>query len=630
MVIPLRIPLRIAFGRPLWTPRRAWCRTALAYQLQVALPRSIHCTVTTSHSSQTTTTSANGKTSTTTTPCSSVRLRKYRLSEGPTGRQTLEFCPTLQTWRPVPPSSSSSTKDTPASSPPLSFRSSLNDIPAWFHRHVVVHFLPARYPYSVASGYASYAQYSFVASVAGSASLVLSTQTLLLAVGVVGSSSPASASVLAGAWNWVLKDGMGQLGGVLFASRVGQSQWLDVYPKQARLVSAVCLDLANGMELLTPLLILSPTTASTGAAAAGFGLTSSQGVLIVASLANVLKNIGFLTASASRAALHQALTTTTTTTATSSSNHAGGGSHNLADVTAKAGTQAMAAGLLGTAVGLAVSASLLAVGSTATEHYYSYLAACGMLSLVHQGCTYASVQQVPLPFWNRPRLEQVLQHIMVQQQQHQRDNHHHGTPTNVEVWSPTQVAHREPLWQGVWWWSSSLSSCWLTIGSPFVDGRNSETQKEEEWSKLIQDPWCQTDGYLLQLQRDDTHDKTATKIHLTFWDHVTGPGMILGVWHAHLLHQLVLLSTITDASTTNNNNTNQTTTTTPNQQDQALLEESYRMVQGQRDHVLQEMNRVGWRMDVSSISVEPAHAVRLAWVQVEQEKEDTTNTTNNK
>jgi len=53
---------------------------------------------------------------------------------------------------------------------------------------VITHFLPARYPDSIAPGYAHFAGFCFCASVAGSAGVALSTQTLLLAVGVVGSS----------------------------------------------------------------------------------------------------------------------------------------------------------------------------------------------------------------------------------------------------------------------------------------------------------------------------------------------------------------------------------------------------------------------------------------------------------
>jgi hypothetical protein len=77
-------------------------------------------------------------------------------------------------------------------------------------QQVTKFLLPAQYPASVASGYLPFSLLAFGASVAGSGGMVLSTQTLLLAVGVVGSES--SATVMAGALNWVLKDGMSLIG----------------------------------------------------------------------------------------------------------------------------------------------------------------------------------------------------------------------------------------------------------------------------------------------------------------------------------------------------------------------------------------------------------------------------------
>lgn len=66
---------------------------------------------------------------------------------------------------------------------------------------LINHFLPARYPYSVCPSYTTYASYCFLGSVAGSSAMVLSTQALLIAVGV----GTHSAAPLAGALNWVMK-----------------------------------------------------------------------------------------------------------------------------------------------------------------------------------------------------------------------------------------------------------------------------------------------------------------------------------------------------------------------------------------------------------------------------------------
>jgi len=112
--------------------------------------------------------------------------------------------------------------------------------------------------------------------------MVLSTQALLLAVGV----GSACAAPFAAALNWVMKDGIGQLGGVIFASRhMGSS--IDSDPKRWRMVAALSQDVATLLEILCPLF-------------PGY-------LLCIASMVGIGKNISFLTASASRAAIHQSL-----------------------------------------------------------------------------------------------------------------------------------------------------------------------------------------------------------------------------------------------------------------------------------------------------------------------------------
>ena len=75
-------------------------------------------------------------------------------------------------------------------------------------------FLPAGYPQSVKDGYGTYALLQFAGFACSSAGGVLSTRVLLTAVGV----GDASAAPLAAAANWAVKDGLGMLGGVAFAS----------------------------------------------------------------------------------------------------------------------------------------------------------------------------------------------------------------------------------------------------------------------------------------------------------------------------------------------------------------------------------------------------------------------------
>tara|TARA_B110000305_G_C19309760_1_gene573436 strand:- start:254 stop:760 length:507 start_codon:yes stop_codon:yes gene_type:complete len=139
-------------------------------------------------------------------------------------------------------------------------------------------------------------------------------QSLLYAVGLGAGSIPMAAAL-----NWVIKDGLGQLGGVLFASYLGDSRAFDADPKRWRMVSSLAMDASTLLEIMSPLV--------------------PGSFLLVASTANVGKNISYLSASASRAALHQSLAEKS----------------NLADVTAKAGSQAILASMIGTALGVGIS-----------------------------------------------------------------------------------------------------------------------------------------------------------------------------------------------------------------------------------------------------------------------------------
>ena len=177
----------------------------------------------------------------------------------------------------------------------------------------VRHFLPAGAPASVGRNYASYAAWSVAGSVMGTASFVLSTQQLLFAVGL----GSAAALPLAASINWILKDGLGQLGGILVASKVNTR--FDAEPRRWRMISALAINGAIVLESATPFF---------------------PGMfLLAASAANVAKNVGWMSASATKAAIHASFARR----------------QNLADITGKAGAQSIGASVIGTALGIGIS-----------------------------------------------------------------------------------------------------------------------------------------------------------------------------------------------------------------------------------------------------------------------------------
>ena len=167
-------------------------------------------------------------------------------------------------------------------------------------------FLPEHYPNSVRGSYSRFVGWNFTQMTFSSALGVLSTQQLLLALGIGSVSTSA-------ALNWIMKDGIGQLGGVLFAGTVGSR--FDGSVKHYRWVSSLVLNLACALEMAAPWF--------------------PSHFLLIASLSTTGKNVSYLSASATKAAINLSFCN----------------AHNLADVTAKNGTQTTAAGLIGTALG---------------------------------------------------------------------------------------------------------------------------------------------------------------------------------------------------------------------------------------------------------------------------------------
>jgi hypothetical protein len=177
--------------------------------------------------------------------------------------------------------------------------------------------LPRGFPASVGVDYVRYSTWSAVAGVCSSAGGVLATQSLLCAIGV----GQDTALPLAASLNWVLKDGIGQLAAVVSAAII--SDRFDADPKRWRGVAAVAEAGARCLNASTPF--------------------APWAFLPIASAANLGYSVACLAAAATKADFHRSLTRR----------------QNLGDLTGKAGSQAITASLIGTAVGLSVSAALV-------------------------------------------------------------------------------------------------------------------------------------------------------------------------------------------------------------------------------------------------------------------------------
>lgn len=357
----------------------------------------------------------------------------------------------------------------------------------------IAYFLPKGYPSSVAHGYKVFALGQFLSSMLSASNGVLSMQALLHAVGVGAGSLPLAATL-----NWVIKDGLGQLGGVIFTSLV--SNQFDADPKKWRFLASLSMELATLIELLTPLL-------------PGY-------FLLFASVANIGKNISFLAASASRAAIHKSFAI----------------HENLADVTAKTGSQWVLASMMGTGLGISIVSVL-------GNEFYSIFSAYLVCSSVSLGVTYYSLNNVTITTLSLSRLESLIHHYFSNssvEDSGQSDvnlTFEVSQMSDKNVLSPLQLRDLEYL----------LGTPTLDMLPPLYIGYDlNKSIKSEEQLQEIQ-YIHEEDKYLInvlssdfQKQLNNDLQKNQAEVHLLFREGAGITDLLLGLVNAHLARSLLV------------------------------------------------------------------------------------------
>eukprot|EP01118_Nematostelium_gracile_P005576 TRINITY_DN1771_c0_g1_i2.p1 TRINITY_DN1771_c0_g1~~TRINITY_DN1771_c0_g1_i2.p1 ORF type:complete len:351 (+),score=62.75 TRINITY_DN1771_c0_g1_i2:395-1447(+) len=196
-----------------------------------------------------------------------------------------------------------------------------------------------------------------MAGVASSASYVMSTKALLVSV---GAASPLPAIPAAAAISWVLKDGLGSLGMMFLASRLGTR--FDSDTKRNKWRADVLHNCGVGLELCTPLV---PSL-----------------FLPFASMANLLKGLAGITNGATRASFNK---------------HFAQG-ENLGDLTAKAQTQGITAYLVGMTGGIGLS--FMSVDEPASLPIFGCF---GLLAAIQLYASFRALSSVQLKTLNLQR-----------------------------------------------------------------------------------------------------------------------------------------------------------------------------------------------------------------------------------
>ncbi|CAM6091010.1 unnamed protein product [Calypogeia fissa] len=209
--------------------------------------------------------------------------------------------------------------------------------------------VPEGYPNSVAPAYTPYMQWRAVQYFFGGAMSVFTTRSLLHALGVSRKGSASGAVAV----HWVIKDGAGRIGRMIFA-RHGKK--FDCHLKQLRFGADLLMEMAAGVELLT--------------------MSFPQLFLPLACAASVAKNVAAVTATSTRAPIYKAFAR----------------AENIGDVTAKGECISNIADLFGTALGIFLS-----------KRNPSMVLTFMTLSTGYVIGSYKEVKAVRLPTMNRAR-----------------------------------------------------------------------------------------------------------------------------------------------------------------------------------------------------------------------------------
>jgi len=242
-------------------------------------------------------------------------------------------------------------------------------------------------PENVTPDYYAYARWRVTQRFISSTVHVFGTQALLLALGIKSSRLGAAAAL-----SWVLKDALGKLGRIVWASQLGRR--FDSDAKRWRFRSSLLYAMGNGLEMITYVM---PSL-----------------FLVLATCANTLKQMSMLTSSATRNAIYKSFA---------------GNKENIGDITAKGEAQSAVADLLGMLTGIMLCRM---IGTSPVGMGLAYV----ILSSLDIFAIYQEIKSVCFKFLNVERTGIVASHYA-------KENMYRFV--DVELPTPAETAKMETL-----------------------------------------------------------------------------------------------------------------------------------------------------------------------------------------
>lgn len=292
------------------------------------------------------------------------------------------------------------------------YQESSNALTRFFHNRLVPQFEHAFFPAGVTSNYYRFVKWRTLQRFINSNLHVLGTQSLLLGLGVTASTSSSTKAAvqlgaLAAALRWILKDALGKVVRLVWASQMGGR--FDSDAKRWRFRSTLVYAAGNALELL-----------------AGRRSGNGSSFLLFATLANALKQMAFLTNSSTRTSVYNSFRD--------------GSRENIGDITAKGEAQVAIVDLLGIASGVALTKGVLLGGRRAL--ILSYL----LLQSMEITCVYQLLKSVQYRVLNYERLV-ILIRSFAPGNTGTDDHPSLETATSISIPDPVQMSELEGIVQ---------------------------------------------------------------------------------------------------------------------------------------------------------------------------------------
>ena len=267
-------------------------------------------------------------------------------------------------------------------------------------------FLPEGYPQSVSPDYIHYQVWDTFQALCSSVTGTLSTRSILQGVGV----GAAEASLVSGTLSWIVRDGVGMVSRIAFASCVASD--LDYDAKKWRLVADLTNDTALMIEVFSTYL-------------------PASWFIVAVCIASFFKAVTGVAGGSARASLTQHFAVR----------------QNTADVAAKDGSQETAANLIGMLLGMLVTVLVPADSFVATAAVFFSCTA------MHLYCNYNAVRSLTIIHFNRQRLDSCLDKALRTEQLPSMAKRHQQAAGNATpragstggclVPTPTEVSREE-------------------------------------------------------------------------------------------------------------------------------------------------------------------------------------------